>query len=77
MSRTGVRPLGFSFLYFAPRIGQEHRPWFARAAHHGYDGVELPVNDASAQDLAFLRRAVADEGLRCTAVGFCTAATVH
>ncbi len=69
-----TRPLGFSFLYFAPRIVEQHRPWFARAAHHGYQGVELPLNDASEQDLAFLRGAVAAEGLAATAVGFVTAA---
>jgi D-psicose/D-tagatose/L-ribulose 3-epimerase len=67
------RPLGFSFLYFAPRIEERHRSWIGRAAHHGYDGVELPVNDASEQDIAFLRSAVEAEGLVATAVGFATA----
>ena len=69
------RPLGFSFLYFAPRIGEEHRAWFERARHHGYDGVELPVVDADAADVAFLRRALEAEQLRATAVGFCTPET--
>lgn len=69
-----TRPLGFSFLYFAPRIDEQHLPWFARAAQHGYQGVELPLNDATEQDLVVLRRALANEGLAATAVGFATAA---
>jgi len=68
-----TRPLGFSFLYFTPRVEERHHSWIARAAHHGYDGVELPVNDATDQDLEFLRRAVEAEGLSATAVGFATA----
>ncbi|MCA8951110.1 MAG: sugar phosphate isomerase/epimerase [Planctomycetes bacterium] len=66
------RPLGFSFLYFAPRLTDEHQRWIDRAAHHGYDGVELPVNAATDAELAMLRRAAANAGLRTTAVGFCT-----
>jgi len=68
-----TRPLGFSFLYFTPRVEERHRSWIGRAAHHGYDGVELPVNDASEQDIAFLRGAVEAEGLVATAVGFASA----
>jgi D-psicose/D-tagatose/L-ribulose 3-epimerase len=67
------RPLGFSFLYFTPRVEERHVSWIGRAAHHGYDGVELPVNDATERDLVFLRRAVEAEGLEATAVGFATA----
>ncbi len=65
--------LGFSFLYFAPRIEARHERWFGRAAHHGYAGVELPVNDASDSDLVRMRKALASEGLAATAVGFAVA----
>ncbi|MGE3172532.1 MAG: sugar phosphate isomerase/epimerase family protein [Planctomycetota bacterium] len=74
MSGGLARPLGFSFLYFGPRIGEAHAPWFERAAAHGYDGVELPVAAAADGELAFLRGAAERHGLRTTAVGFCTAA---
>ena len=67
-------PLGFSFLYFGPRIDERHVPWFARLAHHGYQGAELPVAAATDEELSLLRRATRDAGLRATAVGFATAA---
>lgn len=67
-----ARKLGFSFLYFAPRVGTEHLQWFDRAKHHGYDGVELPINEASADELSAMRTAARDAGLETTAVGFCT-----
>jgi len=69
------RPIAFSFLYFGPRIDERHRPWFERAAHHGYLGVELPVNEASAEELVQLRSAAESEGLQTSAAGFCRAAT--
>lgn len=70
---TSTLPLGFSFLYFGPRTDERHVRWFDRLAHHGYEGAELPVAAASAAELALLRRAAQDAGLRTTAVGFATA----
>ncbi len=67
------RRLGFSFLYFTPRVTARHLPWFARLRAHGYDGAELPVVDASAVELAEMRRALDDAGLAATAVGFAVA----
>ncbi|MEO6595712.1 MAG: sugar phosphate isomerase/epimerase family protein [Planctomycetota bacterium] len=64
--------LGFSFLYFAPRLGEQHRRWFARLAHHGYAGAELPVVAANDAELGWQRKALAAEGLAATAVGFAT-----
>ena len=69
------RPLGFSFLYFTPRVEARDLRWFERARHHGYDGVELPINDASTPDITMLREAADAAGLRTTAVGFCTEET--
>ena len=70
---TGPK-LGFSFLYFAPHLGEAHCRWFGRLAHHGYAGAEVPVVMATSAELAMLRRALVTEGLAATAVGFATAA---
>lgn len=67
-----ARRLGFSFLYFTPRLAAEHLPWLERLAHHGYDGAELPVVGATEVALAAARRALEGAGLAATAVGFAT-----
>ncbi|MEZ6016510.1 MAG: sugar phosphate isomerase/epimerase family protein [Planctomycetota bacterium] len=68
-----ARRLGFSFLYFTPRVGDAHLPWLGRLRAHGYDGAELPVVDATDAELAAMRRALDAEGLAATAVGFAVA----
>ncbi|QDV06041.1 D-tagatose 3-epimerase [Planctomycetes bacterium Poly30] len=65
-----TRRLGFSFLYFTPRVLAGHLPWLGRLAHHGYDGAELPVVDATDEELSSMRRVLDAEGLTATAVGF-------
>ena len=65
--------LGFSFLYFAPRLGPEHHRWLGRLAHHGYAMAELPVVEASDAELDALRTAAEAEGLATGAVGFAVA----
>src|SRR5688500_5606962 len=72
--RSNAPRLGFGFLYFAPHLGEAHHRWFARLAHHGYAGAELPVVAASDAELAAMRRALAAEGLAASAVGFATVA---
>lgn len=67
------RRLGFSFLYFGPRIDERHASWFERLAIHGYDGAELPVAEASPRELTTLRRLLEANGLAASAVGFATA----
>lgn len=67
-----TRPTGFSFLYFTPRVLAEHLAWLGRLAHHGYDGAELPVVDATDAELLAIRRTLDAEGLSATAVGFST-----
>ena len=62
--------LGFSFLYFAPRITDAHDRWFGRLRAHGYACAELPIVDATEAELAAMRRACEREGLARTAVGF-------
>jgi D-psicose/D-tagatose/L-ribulose 3-epimerase len=64
--------LGFSGLYFGPRLEQS-TPWLPLLRRHGYDGAELPVVGATDAALAEARRALAGEGLAATAVGFATA----
>lgn len=65
--------LGFSFLYFAPRLDDALHHWFPRLVHHGYHGAELPVVGASPAQLAATKRALDAAGLAATAVGFATA----
>jgi D-psicose/D-tagatose/L-ribulose 3-epimerase len=64
--------LGFSFLYFTPRLSEVHHHWFGRLAHHGYAGAEIPVVDATERELRAMRSALAANGLAATAVGFAT-----
>jgi D-psicose/D-tagatose/L-ribulose 3-epimerase len=66
------RKLGFSFLYFTPRVGAAHLRWFERLRAHGYDGAELPVVAATDAELAAMRRGLDAHGLAATAVGFAT-----
>ncbi|MFT5734210.1 MAG: D-psicose/D-tagatose/L-ribulose 3-epimerase [Planctomycetota bacterium] len=68
-----TRRLGFSFLYFTPRVLDEHLSWLGRLAHHGYDGAELPVVEATEPELTAMRRVLDAEGLAATAVGFAVA----
>ena len=65
--------LGFSFLYFTPRVTEVHHRWFEWLAAHGYDGAELPVVLASDAELRATKQALDAAGLAATAVGFATA----
>jgi D-psicose/D-tagatose/L-ribulose 3-epimerase len=71
--RTKRRRLGFSFLYFTPRVTEFHWRWFERLRAHHYDGAELPVVDATDAELRATKRALDSNGLAATAVGFATA----
>jgi len=72
MANTAPR-LGFSFLYFAPRLDEALHRWFPRLVHHGYAGAELPVVGATSAQLAAARKALVQHGLAATGVGFATA----
>lgn len=72
MATTAPR-LGFSFLYFAPRLDEALHRWFPRLVHHGYAGAELPVVGATSAQLAATRKALVQHGLAATGVGFATA----
>lgn len=71
MVSTALR-LGFSFLYFAPRLDEALHRWFPRLVHHGYAGAELPVVGATSAQLTATRKALAQHGLAATGVGFAT-----
>ena len=67
--------LGFSTLYWSGGVGEELLPWFERLASWGYEGVELPVVEASEAELERARTALDALGLARTAVGFATEET--
>lgn len=75
MNSVEHRRLGFSFLYFAPRVDARHERWLDMLARHDYAGAELPVHDATDGELTMLRVATESRGLATTAVGFTTAPT--
>ena len=62
--------LGFSFLYFAPRVTPDHERWFGALRAHGYACAELPIVDATDDEIAWMRRVCEREGLQRTCVGF-------
>lgn len=68
-----VPRLGFSFLYFGPRLDEALHRWFPRLVHHGYAGAELPVVGATSAQLAATGKALVANGLAATGVGFATA----
>lgn len=70
---TSAPRLGFSFLYFGPRLDEALDRWFPRLVHHGYAGAELPVVGATSAQLTATRKALAANGLAATGVGFATA----
>lgn len=69
---TTAPRLGFSFLYFGPRLDEALHRWFPRLVHHGYVGAELPVVGATSAQLTATRKALAANGLAATGVGFAT-----
>lgn len=70
---TPAPRLGFSFLYFGPRLDEALHRWFPRLVHHGYTGAELPVVGATSAQLAATKKALTAAGLAATGVGFATA----
>lgn len=69
-TRTMKERLGFSFLYFGPRVTEQHEPWFGRVREAGYACAEVPIIDASDAEIDWMRRVCEREGLAATCVGF-------
>lgn len=63
--------LGFSMLFFGPRVTAAHHPALRELRAAGYDGVEVPVVEAELSELRELAKVLDGEGLARTAVGFC------
>jgi D-psicose/D-tagatose/L-ribulose 3-epimerase len=66
----GAPKLGFSFLYFGPRLDPAGFRWFDRLAFHGYGAAELPIVGADRAQVDAARKALAAAGLKALAVGF-------
>lgn len=60
--------LGFNLLLWSTHITQEHFPVLAKLKAAGYDGVELPIFEGSAESYERLGGAIRDLGLRVTGV---------
>jgi D-psicose/D-tagatose/L-ribulose 3-epimerase len=59
---------GFNLLLWSTHVTAEHFPLFAKLKATGYDGVELPLFEGDAAHYKTVRKALDDNGLKCTAV---------
>src|SRR5947209_18649984 len=59
---------GFNLLLWTTHVTADQFPPFAKRKAAGYDGVELPIFEGDAAHYKTVRKALADHGLRCTAV---------
>ena len=63
--------LGFSMLFFGPRVLASHHGVLRELKAAGYDGVEVPTVEAEVAELRELGKMLDGEGLARSAVGFC------
>src|SRR5437773_6498860 len=59
---------GFNLLLWTTHVTAELFPLFAKLKATGYDGVELPIFEGDAAHYKTVRKALDDQGLKCTAV---------
>jgi D-psicose/D-tagatose/L-ribulose 3-epimerase len=59
---------GFNLLLWTTHVGQEQFPLFGKLKAAGYDGVELPIFEGDEAHYKTVRKALDDNGLKCTAV---------
>src|SRR5438309_3193705 len=59
---------GFNMLLWHTHVSAEHFPLFAKLKATGYDGIELPLFEGDAAHYKTVRKALEDNGLKCTAV---------
>jgi D-psicose/D-tagatose/L-ribulose 3-epimerase len=59
---------GFNLLLWTTHVTAEHIPLFAKLKAAGYDGVELPLFEGDAAHFKTVRKALDDNGLKCSAV---------
>lgn len=62
---------GMNLLLWTAGVTEEHFPLLARIKEWGFDGVELPLFDANADQLDRIARELRNLGLGCTAVCVC------
>ena len=68
MQATLAMKIGINLLLWTAHVGSEHFPLFAKLKSVGYDGIELPIMDASDPGhFALVGRVARDHGLACTA----------
>jgi len=60
--------IGINLLLWTSKIGEAHYPLFAKLKKMGYDGVEIPVFEGTAQEYKALGAVLRDNGLGATAV---------
>ena len=60
--------IGINMLLWTPFVTGDHFPLFGTLKAVGYDGVEMPMFDGTPEHYATVARALADNGLGCTAV---------
>ena len=59
-------PLGANLMIWSGNVGPDELALFPTIHAMGYDGVELPIFDLDALDIAATRQSLAENGLRCT-----------
>jgi D-psicose/D-tagatose/L-ribulose 3-epimerase len=59
---------GFNLLLWTTNVTAEQFPLFGKLKAAGYDGVELPIFEGDEAHYKMVRRALDDNGLKCTAV---------
>jgi D-psicose/D-tagatose/L-ribulose 3-epimerase len=63
---------GFNLLLWTTHVTAEHFPLFGKLKAAGYDGVEVPIFEGDAAHFKTVRKALDDNGLKCTAVTVAT-----
>jgi D-psicose/D-tagatose/L-ribulose 3-epimerase len=60
--------IGMNLLLWTAKVGPEHYPLLKELKAAGFDGVEIPVFEGTAQDYRELGAVLRDTGLGATAV---------
>ncbi len=64
--------IGMNFFLWTTRLNQNHFPLFMELKSKGFDGVEIPISNYSAEEIKAIRSALESEGLNCTATTILT-----
>jgi D-psicose/D-tagatose/L-ribulose 3-epimerase len=58
--------IGINLYLWLTKLKPSHFELLAKLKSQGFDGVEIPTGDYTAEELATIRQALANEGLACT-----------